>query len=275
MGLQFGNSNKGGSVLQLGGQQPVSQQVPQQNFTPQQPPQQPFQQTPQAVPQQTQQFYTPQPPQGNGGLNFSRQTPQPQAATVPTGGGLNLSKGAKLDLTKGNPSLDQLLIGLGWDVNNFGPNSFDLDVEVFLLNAGKRVVSQNHIVFYNNLRSPDGAVIHNGDNRMGDVTGDDETVSIKLSQVSPEVERIVFTATIDQAVMKGQNFGQVANAYIRAVNQANGQEICRFNLTEDYFTAYSIIVGEIYRHNGEWKFGALGQGTTLDLVGLCQQYGAM
>lgn len=211
-----------------------------------------------------------------GGLDLGRASaPVAPATGGAVGGGLQLSKGQKMDLTKGNPGLDNLKVGLGWDVNNMSGQSFDLDTQLFMLNAQKKVVSQAHVVFYNNLVSPDGAVRHNGDNRTGQGEGDDETISIKLSQISPDVERLVFTVTIDQAQAKGQNFGQVANAYIRVVNEASNEQICRFDLSEDYSTSISLVVAEAYRHNGEWKFGALGQGSTLDLAGLCVQYGAM
>lgn len=211
----------------------------------------------------------------SGGLNLGRETaPQPQAPIAPVSGGLQLSKGQKLDLTKGNPGLDVLKVGLGWDVN-VGGQAFDLDTEVFMLGADSRVVSPSHVVFYNNLVSPDGAVRHNGDNRTGEGQGDDETVEVKLSQISSDVQKLVFVVTIDQALARRQNFGQVSNAYIRIVNQANGQELCRFDLTEDHSASVSIVAGEVYRHNGEWKFGAVEQGSTNDLAGLCVQYGAM
>lgn len=215
-------------------------------------------------------------PQLGGGLQLGR-TPQPEATPAPAsiGGGLQLTKGAKIDLTKGNPGLDKILVGLGWDTNNVGGQDYDLDVEVFLLGANEKVVSPAHIVFYNNLISPDGAVRHNGDNRTGQGEGDDETVSISLSTLSQDVQKIVFAVTIDQAIARQQNFGQVSNAYIRIINEATGQELCRFDLSEDYSTSISLKAGEVYRHNGEFKFGATGTGSTSDLGGLCAEYGAM
>lgn len=209
-----------------------------------------------------------------GGLDLGRPSaPQaPQAPVAPTGG-LQLSKGQKLDLTKGNPGLDVLRVGLGWDAGNGA--DFDLDTEVFALGANGKVVSPSHVIFYNNLVSPDGAVKHNGDNRTGAGDGDDETVDVTLSRISQDVQKLVFVVTIDQALARRQNFGQVSNAYIRIVNQANGQELCRFDLTEDHSASISIVAGEVYRHNGEWKFGAVEQGSTADLAGLCVQYGAM
>lgn len=212
-----------------------------------------------------------------GGLQLGR-TPQAESVTqspLQTGGGLQLTKGAKLDLTKGNPGLDKIVVGLGWDTNNAGGQDYDLDVEVFLLGANGKVVSPAHVVFYNNLTSPDGAVLHNGDNRTGQGEGDDETVTVSLSTLSQDVQKIVFAVTIDQAVARQQNFGQVSNAYIRILNEATGQELCRFDLSEDYSTSISLKAGEVYRHNGEFKFGATGTASTNDLAGLCAEYGAM
>lgn len=224
--------------------------------------------TPQSSPQSS--------PQLGGGLNLGRPTGVPVSTPAPsTGGGIPLTKGAKLDLTKGNAGLDRILVGLGWDTNQAGGQDFDLDVEVFLLGADGKAVSPAHVVFYNNLTSPDGAVQHKGDNRTGQGEGDDETISIQLSKLAPEVQKIVFTVTIDQALAKQQNFGQVHNAYIRVINEATGQEICRYDLTEDYSTSISVKPGEVYRHNGEFKFGATGYGSSSDLAGLCVEYGVM
>lgn len=203
-----------------------------------------------------------------GGIQLGGQTPTPVS-----GGGISLVKGAKVDLTKGNPGLDEILVGLGWDTNDGGGDSYDLDAEVFLLGANGKVVSDNHVVYYNNLKSPDGAVVHTGDNLTGEGEGDDETISIKLSQLSQDVQKIAFTVTIHNAVSKRQNFGQVNNAYIRIMDKATGQELCRYDLTEDYSTSISVKPGEIYRHNGEFKFNATGTGSTNDLSALCSEYG--
>ena len=249
MGIEL--NSRSNSRAQLAGQTPIQatpNTIPQQNI-PQQAPlmQQP---APQAM---TSQF----------------TAPQAQA-----GGGLQLAKGQKMDLTKGNPGLTSILVGLGWDTNAYGGHQYDLDTTAFLLDASGRVLSQQHVVFYNNLFSPDGAVRHNGDNRTGQGDGDDESVTIQLSQVQQEVQKIVFVVTIDQAMMRGQNFGQVSNAYIR-VADVNGTPLCRYDLTEDYSSSISVIVGEVYRHGGEWKFGAIGQGSQLDLGGHCAQFGAI
>jgi stress response protein SCP2 len=213
---------------------------------------------------------TTQPTTQLGGLNFQQPTSSPSV-----GGGLSLTKGGRLDLTKGNPGLDKIRVGLGWDINHAGGADFDLDVVVFMLGENNKVISSSHVVYFNNLTSPDGAVVHQGDNRTGLGEGDDETILVQLSKVSPEVQRIVFTVSIYEANARRQNFGQVNNAYIRVVNEANGQEICRYDLTEDYSTSISVKVGEVYRHNGEWKFYAKGEGSTADLAGLCIEYGAM
>lgn len=210
-----------------------------------------------------------------GGLNLGRSTEAPSPPSPTMTGGLQLTKGQKLDLTKGNPGLDQLEIGLGWDVNNHGSTSYDLDAEVFMLNEAGRVVSPSHVIFYNNLKSPDGAVCHNGDNRTGDGEGDDETIDVTLSKISSDVKKLVFAVTIDSALAKRQNFGQVSNAYIRIVNKATNQELCRFDLSEDHSASISMVVGEVYRHNAEWKFGATEQGSAKDLAGLCSEYGAV
>jgi len=210
--------------------------------------------------------------QGGSLNNAFGAAPAPQASP---NGGLVLTKGQKLDLTKNNAGLDMLKIGLGWDTNALQGQSYDLDAEVFMLNQTNTVPSTNHIIFYNNLVSPDGSTRYKGDNRDGQGSGDDETVEIQLSRVSLDIQKIAFTVTIDEAFRKNQNFGQVSNAYIRVVNQANGAEICRFDLTEDYSTSISILAGEVYRHGNEWKFNAVGTGLSLDLAGICAHYGAM
>ncbi|PLS19467.1 chemical-damaging agent resistance protein C [Bacillus sp. M6-12] len=211
-----------------------------------------------------------------GGIQLGRQPQAPAPTPAPAvGGGLSLQKGAKMDLTKGNPGLDNILVALGWDVNASGGQQFDLDVEVFQLGADGQVINKTleNVIFYNNPISKDGAIKHNGDNRTGQGEGDDETISIKLSQLSPEVQKLVFAVSIDQAFARQQNFGQVNNAYIRIVNEATGQELYRYDLTEDYSTSISVEAGEVYRHSGEFKFGATGNGSTSDLAGLCGKFG--
>lgn len=211
---------------------------------------------------------------GLEGLESTSSSTQLGANATPSTG-LNLTKGAKLDLTKGNPSLDRLVVGLGWDVDPQPGETFDLDAEVFLVNENEKTPTQQHLVYYSNKVSPDGAIRHNGDNLTGDGAGDDETINVQLSKVSPEVQKLIFTVTIYEAMAKRQNFGQVNNAYIHISDEATGKEVCRFDLSEDYSTSISLIAGEVYRHNGEWKFNAKGEGSTKDLAGLCQQFGVM
>lgn len=192
--------------------------------------------------------------------------------TPANGGGLNLAKGQKIDLTKGNAGLNKLVVGLGWDVSN-SSSAYDLDAEVFLLGENDKLASGKHVVYFNNKVSPDGAVRHAGDNLTGAGEGDDETVQISLNTVSPDIQKIVFAVTIYQAESRRQNFGQVNNAYIRVLDESTNQELCRFDLTEDYSSSVSVVAGQVYRHNGEWKFGAIGDGSAHDLNGLSSHYG--
>ncbi|WP_286801689.1 TerD family protein, partial [Acinetobacter sp. UBA2063] len=166
-----------------------------------------------------------------------------------------------------------ILIGLGWDERATDGASFDLDASAFLLTASGKVRGDHDFIFYNQLKSQDGSVEHTGDNRSGQGDGDDESLVVDLSKVSPEIEKIAITVTIHDAQSRGQNFGQIANAFIRVVNQDSGIEIVRFDLAEDYSTETAMVFGEVYRHNGEWKFRAVGQGYAGGLAAMCQQYG--
>ncbi|ONG38927.1 chemical-damaging agent resistance protein C [Alkanindiges hydrocarboniclasticus] len=186
---------------------------------------------------------------------------------------ISLSKGGNLSLTKTDPNLVRILIGLGWDERSTDGASFDLDASAFLLGATGKVRGDHDFIFYNQLRSTDGSVEHTGDNRSGEGDGDDESLLVDLSKVSPDIEKIAITVTIHDAQMRGQNFGQIANAFIRVVNQDNGVEIVRFDLAEDYSTETAMVFGELYRHGGEWKFRAVGQGYSGGLAAMCQQYG--
>lgn len=187
---------------------------------------------------------------------------------------VNLSKGQKVDLTKGNPGLSKLLIGLGWDTNKYdGGSDFDLDASVFLLGADGKAPDEKHFVFYSNLSDPAGAVQHMGDNRTGEGEGDDEQITVDLSKVPAGIDKIDFTATIYEAAERGQNFGQVSNAYIRVVNEANGEELIRYDLGEDFSIETAVIVGELYRHSGEWKFNAIGSGFEGGLEALVRNFG--
>ena len=186
---------------------------------------------------------------------------------------ISLNKGGNLSLSKTDPTLVRILIGLGWDERATDGASFDLDASAFLLTASGKVRGDHDFIFYNQLKSQDGSVEHTGDNRSGQVDGDDESLVVDLSKVSPEIEKIAITVTIHDAQSRGQNFGQIANAFIRVVNQDSGIEIVRFDLAEDYSTETAMVFGEVYRHNGEWKFRAVGQGYAGGLAAMCQQYG--
>ena len=185
-----------------------------------------------------------------------------------------MRKGQKIDLTKGNPSLSKLLVGLGWDTNRYdGGADFDLDASAFLLDASGNAGNEKNFVFYSNLEDPSGAVKHMGDNRTGEGEGDDEQILIDLSKVPAGVDKIDFTATIYEADERNQNFGQVSNAYIRVVNEENGEELVRFDLGEDFSIETAVVVGELYRHGGEWKFNAIGSGFQGGLAALVRNYG--
>ena len=186
---------------------------------------------------------------------------------------ISLNKGGNLSLSKTDPSLNQVLIGLGWDARATDGVDFDLDASAFLLAANDKVRAETDFIFYNQTRSPEGSVEHTGDNRTGAGDGDDEAVKIDLAKVPAEVQKIAITVTIHDAESRGQNFGQVQNAFIRVVNDQTNVEIIRFDLNEDYSTETAMIFGELYRHNGEWKFRAVGQGYNGGLSAMCRQYG--
>lgn len=186
---------------------------------------------------------------------------------------ISLNKGGNLSLSKTDPSLNQVLIGLGWDARATDGVDFDLDASAFLLAANDKVRAETDFIFYNQTRSPEGSVEHTGDNRTGAGDGDDEAVKIDLAKVPAEVQKIAVTVTIHDAESRGQNFGQVQNAFIRVVNDQTNVEIVRFDLNEDYSTETAMIFGELYRHNGEWKFRAVGQGYNGGLSAMCRQYG--
>lgn len=176
---------------------------------------------------------------------------------------VNLQKGQKVSLTKGNPGLKKVVVGLGWDVNAFDTGGdFDLDAAAFLLNDNGRVKGSEDFVFYGNLKHASGSVQHMGDNLTGAGEGDDEQIIVDLASVPAEYDRIVIVVNIYQAVQRKQHFGMIQNAFIRLVDGRNNSEMCRYNLTEDYGNMTAMIFGEIYRHNGEWKFNPIGQGTT-------------
>ncbi|PFO02494.1 chemical-damaging agent resistance protein C [Bacillus sp. AFS076308] len=187
---------------------------------------------------------------------------------------VSLSKGQKVDLTKTNPGLTNVVVGLGWDTNKYdGGNDFDLDSSIFLLGENGKVTNETDFIFYNNREGAGGAVVHTGDNRTGAGDGDDEQVKINLTTVPANIQRIAFTITIHEADSRNQNFGQVSNSYARIFNEATGEELIRYDLGEDFSIETAIVVGELYRHNGEWKFSAIGSGYQGGLAALATDFG--
>ncbi|OLN31628.1 TerD family protein [Desulfosporosinus metallidurans] len=187
---------------------------------------------------------------------------------------INLQKGQKIDLTKGNPGLSKIQVGLGWDEVTkpksggllgglFGgtPAAIDCDASAIMLDANDKLTSKDRLVYFGNLQSADKSVKHSGDNLTGAGEGDDEQINVDLSQVPSGVQKIVFVVNIYDCLKRKQDFGHIANAFIRVVNPSNGQELCRFNLTENYAGKTSLVVAEVYRHTNEWKFAAIGEGT--------------
>jgi tellurium resistance protein TerD len=187
---------------------------------------------------------------------------------------ISLSKGQKVDLTKTNPGLSKVIVGLGWDTNRYdGGKDFDLDTSVFLLGDNGKVGSDSDFIFYNNATGGNGSVVHTGDNRTGAGDGDDEQTNIDLNNVPASVQRITFAITIHDAESRSQNFGQVSNAYVRILNGDSNQELIRYDLGEDFSIETALIVGELYRHNGEWKFSAIGSGFQGGLAALATNFG--
>lgn len=187
---------------------------------------------------------------------------------------ISLRKGQKIDLTKGNPSLKNLKLGLGWDTNSFDSNyDYDLDVSVFMVGKSGRVERDEDFIFYNNLKHISGSVEHLGDNRTGEGDGDDEEILMSLDKIPNHIEKVAITVTIHEAQERRQNFGQVNNSYVRILNSDNEQEILRYDLGEEFSIETAITVCEIYRYNGEWKFSAVGAGFEGGLEALCKNYG--
>lgn len=204
---------------------------------------------------------------------------------------ISLTKGQKIDLTKGRPDLKLALIGLGWDTNKYdGGHDFDLDASAFILGADGKVRSDDDFIFYKHLDSKDetpganaqhggqGYVHHTGDNRTGEGAGDDEVITVDFSRIPQDVQKIAITVTIYEAKTRKQNFGQVSNAYVRVAQMANkddfkGTDLIRYDLEEDFSTETAIVVAELYRHNGEWKFNAIGAGFNGGLAALARNYG--
>ena len=187
---------------------------------------------------------------------------------------INLQKGQKIDLTKGNPSLKNIIVGLGWDTNKYsGGFDFDLDASAFLCNEDGMVKNENDFIFYNNLTNPSKSVTHTGDNRTGEGEGDDEQIKVDFSKMPENIKKIAFTVTIFEAKERGQNFGQVSNAYVRLIDESTGAELLRYDLAEDFSIETAIVVCEIYKHNNDWKFNAVGSGYEGGLAALCRSFG--
>ena len=187
--------------------------------------------------------------------------------------GVSLSKGGNVSLTKAAPNLTAVTVGLGWDIRTTTGTDFDLDASAIALNSSKKALSDTHFVFFNNLKSPDGSIEHTGDNLTGEGEGDDEAIKVDLAAVPPEIETIVFPVSIYDADARSQSFGQVRNAFIRVVNQADNSELARYDLSEDASTETAMVFGELYRNGAEWKFRAVGQGYASGLAGIARDFG--
>ncbi|MGY1884137.1 TerD family protein [Blastococcus sp. SYSU DS0753] len=187
--------------------------------------------------------------------------------------GISLTKGGNISLTKEAPGLTSVTVGLGWDARTTDGQPFDLDASGIGCTAEGKAVSDEHFVFFNNLRSPDGTIEHSGDNLTGEGAGDDEQIKVNLAGAPADLHRIVFPVSIYDADTRGQSFGQVRNAYIRVVNQADNSELARYDLSEDASTETAMVFGELYRNGAEWKFRAVGQGYSSGLAGIARDFG--
>ncbi|MDO3646851.1 TerD family protein [Nocardia mangyaensis] len=187
--------------------------------------------------------------------------------------GVSLAKGGNVSLSKQSPNLTAVAVGLGWDVRSTTGTDFDLDASALVTGPERKVLSDGHFVFYNNLRSPEGSVEHTGDNLTGEGDGDDEVINVDLAATPPTITNIFFPVSIHDAVARSQSFGQVRNAYIRVVDRATGAELARYDLTEDASSETAMVFGELYRSGAEWKFRAIGQGYASGLAGIARDYG--
>lgn len=186
---------------------------------------------------------------------------------------ISLNKGGNISLSKTDPSLVRMVVGLGWDERQTDGSEFDLDASAFMLGETGKCRKDGDFIFYNNMASPEGSVTHTGDNRTGAGEGDDEQIKVDLSKIPADVHKIAVTVTIHDADARKQSFGQVENAFIRIVNEDNGSEVVRYDLSEDYSTETAMVFGELYRHGGEWKFRAVGQGYAGGLAAMAAQFG--
>ena len=187
--------------------------------------------------------------------------------------GISLSKGGNVSLSKTDPSLKNVLVGLGWDARPTDGADFDLDASAFMVKDDGKVRSDSDFIFYNQMKSTCGSIEHTGDNRTGAGDGDDEAIIVLLDKIPTDVQRVVFCVTIHEADLRKQNFGQVSHAFVRVVNKDSNNEVARYDLSEDASIETAMIFGEIYRHSGEWKFKAVGQGYAGGLAALAKQYG--
>ena len=186
---------------------------------------------------------------------------------------ISLSKGGNVSLSKEDPGLDEIMIGLGWDVRATDGAAFDLDASAFILNASGKVRSDNDFCFYNNQTVLGGAVVHQGDNQTGEGEGDDEQIKVILSKIPSDIDKVAIVVTIHEGETKGQTFGQVSNAFIRLVNEKTGKEVVRYDLSEDASVETAMILGEVYRSGADFKFRAVGQGFKGGLGPLARNYG--
>jgi tellurium resistance protein TerD len=187
---------------------------------------------------------------------------------------INLAKGQRIDLTKTNPALTKVMLGLGWDTNRYtGGSEFDLDASAFLLHQDGKAKDERDFVFYNMHKAYDGAVEHTGDNRTGEGEGDDEQIKIDFAKIPDHIVRVGITVTIHASDTRQQNFGQVSNAFVRLLDETTGREILRFDLGEEFSVETAIVICELYRHGNEWKFQAIGAGFSGGLAALCRNYG--
>ena len=186
---------------------------------------------------------------------------------------ISLNKGGNLSLSKTDPSLKNLIVGLGWDARPTDGADFDLDASAFMVKEDGKVRTDSDFIFYNQTKSTCGAIEHTGDNRTGAGDGDDECVIVLLDKIPADIQKVIFCVTIHDAEARKQNFGQVSHAYVRIVNKDSNSEVARYDLSEDASVDTAMIFGEIYRHTGEWKFKAVGQGYIGGLAALANQYG--
>jgi tellurium resistance protein TerD len=186
---------------------------------------------------------------------------------------VSLAKGGNVSLSKEAPGLTEVIVGLGWDARVTDGSKFDLDASIFILGESGQVIDDNSFIFYNNKKSADGSVEHLGDNQSGEGEGDDEQATVKLNGLAAAVKKLVFAVTIHDFEARKQSFGQVANAYIRVLNKADGKELARYDLSEDASTETAMIFGELYRNGDEFKFKAIGQGFAGGLAPLAKSMG--